>query len=81
MEEIQGQIKSVHKLTAELTQYLCEDESKIKLDDILHTFKTFCLNLNQAVEVSATCVNVMLGLTYPVCARLMHAIKSEHIFG
>lgn len=56
MEEIQGQIKSVHKLTAELTQYLCEDESKIKLDDILHTFKTFCLNLNQAVEVSAICV-------------------------
>ena len=52
MEEIQGQIKLVHKLTKELTQYLCEDESKIKLDDILNTFKTFCYNLDQAVEVS-----------------------------
>jgi hypothetical protein len=52
MEEIQGQIKSVHKLTEELTHYLCEDESKIKLDDILNIFKTFCVNLNQAAEVS-----------------------------
>jgi hypothetical protein len=41
MEEIQGQIKSVHKLTEEL-----------KLDDILNIFKTFCVNLNQAAEVS-----------------------------
>ena len=37
MEEIQGQIKSVHKLTEEL---------------ILNIFKTFCVNLNQAAEVS-----------------------------
>ncbi|CAB4005147.1 Inverted formin-2 [Paramuricea clavata] len=50
MEEIQEQIKLVHKLTQELTHYLCEDESKIKLDDLLNTFKTFCLNLDQAAE-------------------------------
>ncbi|XP_028397641.1 inverted formin-2-like isoform X1 [Dendronephthya gigantea] len=50
IEEIQGQIKSVHKLTKELTHYLCEDENKLKLDDILNTFKTFCLNLTKAVE-------------------------------
>ena len=53
MEDIQGQIKSIHKLAAELTHYLCEDESKIKLEDILNTFKTFCVNLNKAVEVSS----------------------------
>ena len=58
MEEIQAQIKSVHKLTGELTRYLCEDESKIKLDDILNIFKTFCFNLNQAAEVS------QIGLVY-----------------
>jgi hypothetical protein len=51
MEEIQEQIKLVHKLTQELTHYLCEDESKIKLDDLLNTFRTFCLNLDQAAEV------------------------------
>ena len=67
MEEIQAQIKSVHKLTQELTNYLCEDESKIKLEDILNTFKIFCLNLNQAVEVSS----VVVLLTTNVFAKLV----------
>ncbi|XP_046853440.1 inverted formin-2-like isoform X1 [Xenia sp. Carnegie-2017] len=50
IDELQEKIKTVHKVTKELTLYLCEDESKIKLDDILQIFKTFCLNLNQAAE-------------------------------
>lgn len=44
-------ITDIHNLTKQLALYFCEDEGKLKLQELLSLFKTFCDQLVKAKKV------------------------------
>ena len=50
-KELDDGIKEIHELTKQLAQYFCEDEGKLKLQELLSLFKTFSDQLVTAKKV------------------------------
>ena len=51
VKELEAGVQEIHALTKDLALYFCEDESQIKLQDVLNLFKTFCEQLEKAKTV------------------------------
>lgn len=51
VEGLEAGIEGINELTKKVAEYFCEDEKKLKLQEILNLFKTFCDQLNKAKKV------------------------------
>ena len=52
MKKLDEGIAEIHNLTKQLALYFCEDEGKLKLQELLSLFKTFCDQLVNAKKVN-----------------------------
>ena len=55
-KQLEEGITEIHSLTKQLAMYFCEDEGKLKLQELLSLFKTFGDQLNKAKKVNKTLV-------------------------
>lgn len=51
-KKLEDGITEIHNLTKQLALYFCEDEGKLKLQELLSLFKTFCDQLVKAKKVN-----------------------------
>ena len=51
-KQLEEGITEIHSLTKQLAMYFCEDEGKLKLQELLSLFKTFGDQLNKAKKVN-----------------------------
>ena len=51
MDSMEGEIKEIRKLVADLALYFCEDPKKFAVEEYLNMLKQFCEKLFKAKEV------------------------------
>ena len=54
VEVLEEGIKEINNLIHKMAVYFCEDEKKIKLQEVLGLFKTFCDQLTTAKKVRSS---------------------------
>ena len=59
-QELDSGLAEINDLTKQLAQYFCEDEGKLKLQELLSLFKTFCDQLITAKKVKRKKLNPYL---------------------
>lgn len=67
-------IAEIHNLTKQLALYFCEDEGKLKLQELLSLFKTFC---DQLVKAKKVIIDVELKELYVISKKWFDALELE----